>query len=115
MIGLQGKSRIMNFDEVIRVERDVKPFYEDGRLQKVEPLKLEFQGNLQPLGGRDLLIVPEGDRHREQYWLFTEFKVMVNDRMVRNEVNFQAQSVEDWGSYTKTRMMRVDVGPKSTP
>ncbi len=63
------------------------------------------------MSGKDLLLVPEGDRTREQYWLYTECKVQLADRVERCGVNFQVQSVQNWGSYNQARIMRIDVGP----
>ena len=113
MIKLQGQSQIILKDEVLDVFREGCITYVDGKPVKGELFKDKFRGNVQPMNGRDLLLVPEGDRFKEQYWIFTTYPLLVNDRVVRCSVNFQTQTVETWGSYFRARIMRIDVGPYS--
>lgn len=110
MRALQGQSQIINQDEVLQVLREGCVKFVDGKPLKSKLREFEIRCNIQPLNGRDLLLVPEGDRYKEQYWIWTPVEVMVNDRVVRNEISFQIQSVETWGSYAKARIMRIDVG-----
>lgn len=131
MIKLLGSSQILKKDEEITLTREVVVHYVDGK--PVRPKKVEFFliGNIQPLNGRDLQLVPEADRYKDQYWLFLNnhsFAVrrglsvedlptclLVNDIVSRLGVNYQVQTVEDWGSYSRARIMRVDTGPYETP
>lgn len=130
MIKLQGPSTIITKDEQFTVTREGEVIILDGKPVKRNLFTFTVCGNIQPLSGRDLLLVPEGDRHKEQYYLFynnssivlekgLEIKadptsIIVNDRMTRLGVNFQVQSVENWGSYSRARIMRDDVGPYAT-
>lgn len=121
MIKLQSlPSRIIRYDETLTVYREGSVVYKDGKPDKwlVEPFTIAC--NVQPLSGRDLLMVPEGDRFKEQYWVWMqtplpEKAVKINDRVLREDVNFQVQSAENWGSYVRARIMRIDVGPNRTP
>lgn len=136
MIKLYGKSQILTKDETLSVYREGTNIpgnvvYVDGKPIKRNGISFMVGGTIQPLNGRDLLLVPEGDRFKEQYWLFVTsyfFKtdlglevqdkptsLLVNDQITRLEVNFQVQEIEDWGSYCKARIMRIDVGPNATP
>jgi len=115
MIGLQGKSQIISHDEKLLVTRDGPIRYIDGKPVKGQPTVFEICGNVQPIDGLQLLIVPEGDRHKEQYWVFTYDQPLLNDMITRNGINYQVQLVQEWGSYRKARMMRIDVGPNATP
>lgn len=131
MIKLQGPSTIITKDEVFSVTREGEVIIVDGKPIKRFLVSFTVRGNIQPLNGRDLLLVPEGDRFKEQYWIFYNNQsivvdegldieadptsIIVNDRMTRLSVNFQVQSVENWGSYSRARIMRIDVGPWSTP
>lgn len=121
MIKLQAKSQIINHDEKLQLVR-VAPrdvVYQDGKpvITNSEPECMVC--NVQPVNGRDLLIVPEGDRFKEQYWVFTnpQTAIVVNDTVIRkdpntqSDVKFQVQSVENWGSYSRARIMRIDTGP----
>ena len=134
MIGLQGQHvRLITKDETLDIVRQLSAIYRDGKLQKYETYEFKIKCNVQPVNGRDLLMVPEGDRFKEQYWIHVEnytpvpveadivkpfppdSSLLVNDRVVRLGVNFQVQSVENWGKYSRARVMRLDIGPNVTP
>ena len=125
----------MSGDECFSVKRNSTVVgdgvnYLDGKIVKPAPLCFEVRGNIQPMNGKDLLLVPEGDRHKEQYWLYLPSNIitvenglevkdvtamLLNDMVSRDCVNYQVQTVEDWGSYCRARLMRIDVGPDATP
>ena len=116
MIQLQGPSQIINYDEQIPVVRENEVIYLEGKPIKRQIADFTITCNVQPLDGKDLLLVPEGDRFKEQYTLFTnntQTPLLDNDRVVRRGISFQVQNVEQWGSYQKCRIMRIDVGPFS--
>lgn len=118
MIQLQDRSQILDNDETLQLVR-VKTEYIDGKPYQQEVANFTFRCNIQPLNGRDLLIVPEGDRFKEQYWLYipaNSHGVLHNtDRVVRCGINYEVQESEAWGSYSRARIMRIDVGPEATP
>lgn len=120
-----GPSQIINKDEELdviregtRVPDDVA--YKDGKAVAVEPFCFKVTCNVQPFSGRDLLLVPELDRTKEWYWLFTnncDIPIQVQDRVNRrNEqtdatiVSYQVQSVQNWGSHQEVKMCRIDIG-----
>lgn len=113
MIPLQGRSRIIGHDEMVTLFRGTVSFV-DGKPVAQREAKSLIRGTVQPLTGRDLLLVPEGDRTKEQYWFWTECNVMLMDRIERCGVNFQVQGVQNWGSFNQARMMRIDVGQYSS-
>ena len=116
MIGLQGQhGRIINYDESLDVIRDLRVEIIDGKPVKLRTQPIQVLANVQPVEGRDLLLVPEFDRFKENYWVFSEFQFQVNDRVSRLGVNYQVQSVQYWGSFVEARMCRIDVGPEATP
>jgi hypothetical protein len=115
VIKLQAPSQIINNDETITVVREGKTKYVDGKKSKGPSVQFEILGNIQPLDGRELLLVPEGDRFKEQYNIWTDQEMLVNDRVVRCGANFQVQTVEVWGSFFQARIMRIDVGQNATP
>ena len=115
MIKLKTPSRIITRDEVLSVIREGCVKFIDGKPVKSDIRNFTIKANVQPLNGRELLIVPENDRFKEQYWVFTQDLILVNDRIQRNGVNYQVQEPEAWGSYIRARIMRVDVGPNATP
>lgn len=111
MIKLFAKSQIINKDDTLEVTRDGCVIYVDGKPVKENQTTFNIAGNVQPMNGRDLMLVPEGDRFKEQYWLWTDCKILVNDRVRFRCKNFQVQSVQVWGSYFQSRIMNIDVGP----
>lgn len=120
MYPLSGPSQIINGEgmETLTVTRDGAPTYTDGKPVYPTPTTFDVVCNVQPVSGRDLLLVPEGDRFKEQYYIWSEqneMPVEVNDRITREGVNFQVQSPEMWGSYKRVRIMRMDTGPERTP
>ena len=118
MYEMQGSSTIMNSDETLTVTRSETPTYVDGKLVQGDTEEIEWIGNVQPLSGRDLMMVPEGDRFKEQYWLYSENLEMaleVDDMVTREGKNFTVQNLEPWGSYSRARIMILDTGPNRTP
>lgn len=118
MIRLSGPSQIMNHDEKLRVTRVGRTVYIDGKPKHMDEISFECVCNVQPLNGRDLLLVPEGDRAREQYYVYSMQStraLMVNDTVDFRGKHYQAQSVEDWGSYSRIRIMLIDIGPDRSP
>lgn len=116
MIHLQGPVHIITHDETLDVVREGEVIYVGGKPIKRKILDFQITCNVQPVEGKDLLLVPEGDRFKEQYWVFTNNEEQLlrdNDRIVRKGVNFQTQNVQTWGSFQECRMMRIDVGPYS--
>jgi hypothetical protein len=120
MIALQGPIDLIEFDETLDVFRDGEVIVLDGKPIKRDVFEFKIICNVQPMNSRDLLMVPEWDRYKEQYWLYTnnlETTVYVSDRVQRRDtqggdqiVNFEVQSIENWGSYQRVRIMRIDVG-----
>lgn len=118
MIELQEKSYIINYDEVVHFERDCRnPLPVDGKFVSGTPIRFHKNGNVQPLQQRDLLLLPEGDRHKEQLYVWVQDhdneRILINDRVVRLGACYQVQSTDNWGDYTRARIMRIDIGPES--
>jgi hypothetical protein len=126
---LQGPSQIINRDEALEVWREgtnipENVVYVDGKPIKRRGLAFICTCNVQPIQGRDLQLVPELDRVKENYWVFSNNRekfLQVNDRIVRRdlqtnqtEVSYQVQAVENWGSFQQSRIMRIDTGPNET-
>jgi hypothetical protein len=131
MIKLFGASQILKHDETICVYRTGSTWYVDGKPMKDDFIRFEIIGNVQPLNGRQLQMVPEHDRFKEQYWIYAnngqsvknvglDIEVerpllRINDRVLRLNSNFQVQEVENWGTYLRARIMKIDIGVNATP
>jgi hypothetical protein len=115
VIKLQQHSRIIReLDELLSIVREGPVKYVDGKPVKGEPTTFEIKANVQPLNGRELLIVPEGDRFKDQLYLYTSERLLVNDRVYRKGFSYQVQVIEEWGSFRRARVMRIDVGSNAS-
>lgn len=133
---MQGfeSSQLLKF-EWVEVHRRVKTVYVDGKPVDKPDRSFRIRASVQPLSGRDLLLVPEGQRFKEQYFVYTLGDVESRDLIrlpedgsieeadgpkpppspLKFKVNYQIQEVEFWSSYRRARIMRVDTGPEATP
>lgn len=117
MYRMRRRSRLISHDEVLQVLQEGSP--EGGEIVIVDgkPIKREFRivrirCTVQPMGARELLLSPEGDRDKEQLsvWTYSQ-AVAVNDKVLRLGKLYNIRALEDWGSYRKASLIEVDVGP----
>jgi hypothetical protein len=71
MIELEGPIDIIEGDETLEVNRDGKVYIVDGKPVKPTSTTFKITCSVQPMGSRDLLMVPEGDRYKEQYFVWS--------------------------------------------
>lgn len=116
MTQLQGQSQLIGSSQQLACFAPGCVQYVDGKPVRMPDVERFVRANVQPLSGRELLLVPEGDRHKEQYWAFVQLPdvLKVQDRIIFRNVSFQVQASEFWDSYTKARMVRIDVGPNAS-
>ncbi len=78
--------------------------------------EFEFVCNVQPISGLEILQVPEGDRTRQVFNCWTEFKLGSNDIVTRESEEYEVRPVEDWTqqslSHYKVRLVKRDVQEK---
>jgi len=71
-----------------------------------------IKANIQPISGKELEQLPEGDRNKMNKWVYTDFVIKLNDIMVYNNIKFEIQTIEDWSdfeiSYFKARAVKLD-------
>lgn len=111
MYHLRRRSRLMNGDEKLPVLRPGEVVYRDGKPVKRDYRQFRVLANVQPLGDRELLLVPEGDRQKEQFKLFSQDRdeaLTLNDLVLRRGKVYVVHGVETWGGYTKSRIVRYD-------
>lgn len=103
--------------QTLTVFRAGRVIYIDGIASEQKVTSYDITGNVQPLNGKDLLLVPEAQRTRDNILIFTEQNEKtpaLNDRIYVDGGYYQVQNVENWGSYTKLRATREDTGPKAS-
>ena len=69
------------------------------------------RGIIFPLTGKELLLVPEGDRFRQNIWVYTQEDIRDDDVIIHNDQPYEMQTVQNWGTFKQGRAMRFDVGP----
>lgn len=107
---------MIDHDETLMVSRDGAVTWVSGKPVTSVASTFSIKGNVQPVNGFELMMVPEADRFKEQYWVWTEtIDIHLNkDKVTRNGVIYEIQQIKPWGSYMQFRMVRVDVGPDTT-
>ena len=104
----------MNLDnEAITVTRTAEGSYVSGRYVAGASEELEAAGNIQPLSGKELMQLAEGDRQREIQKIYTAFSLQNGDVVTRADgIRYEVQAVEDWTSFNqphfKARLMRIE-------
>jgi hypothetical protein len=99
--------------EPITVMRTSQGEYVAGRYVPGDSQTFEAFGNIQPLNGKELLQLPEGDRDRQAVKIYTAFALENNDTVTRADgINYEVQAVEDWTAFHqphyKARLMRIE-------
>lgn len=99
--------------EPITVTRSAQGEYVDGRYVPGDNQTFEAFGNIQPLNGKELLQLPEGDRQRQTLKIYTAFALENNDTVTRSDgIQHEVQAVEDWTAFHqphyKARLMRIE-------
>lgn len=95
-------------------------YYLEGVYQPSATETVEVVGSLQPLSPKEALLLPENERNRESFNLFTEVELFpasedglrVADLVVVNGEDFQVRSTEAWRNvdlpYFKSILQRVN-------
>ena len=104
--------------ETLPVTREGDVVYVDGKPIRRGGTQFTVRAMVSPLSGKDLLIVPEGERFNEQFWLFqplidVEIPLQTDDTVLREKRAYQVQDVKAWGNYVQARISRIDVGPEA--
>lgn len=116
---MSGDSQIMLGDETLTCRSYNKALGDgvnivDGKRVYTEFDEFTFICNIQPVSGKDLMLVPEGDRFNEQLYAYvpaSQGRIPDLNDLVYRDNWYQVQENEFWGSYGKLRIQRVDVGP----
>lgn len=100
--------------ETFSVERPGATTHSGGVSSKAASTSFTIKGNAQPLSGKELLQLPEGDRQRQNKKLFTRTEIRNDDLITIGGVPFEVQTVEDWTRqirlpHYEARIMKVDI------
>lgn len=71
----------------------------------------EIRALVVPITGKELLLLPEGDRFRNNIQIYTQGDIRDNDVVIYMNQPFEVQTVFNWVEiYRTARAMRLDVG-----
>lgn len=112
MNGCCGISYELMQKMVIPVRRECRITWDNGLTFANDVKNFDIKGIIIPLTGKELLLVPEGDRFRQQVWVYTQQEIRDNDSIIWDGYPYEVQIVENWGSYRRSRAMKMDVGPE---
>ena len=98
--------------EQITVSRPGDGSYVNGRFVPSTAVESSAQGNIQPLNGKELLQLPEGDRERQTGKIYTAYALQNGDIVIRTDGSrHEVQAAEDWTAFAlphyKARLVRV--------
>ena len=86
---------------------------EDGFPTHPEDKFFQIKCNVQPISGFERQQMPEGDRNRETYNVWTETELEPDDVVFRKGLEYEVRTVEDWNQQSighfKARIVRRDV------
>jgi hypothetical protein len=111
--GLSSDSTLMGNDETVYIVRqplavpDAIAFV-DGKPVR-DPAQFEIipcVGNVQPLSGKDLERLPDGDQQEDQLYVWTNNNatvLLIGDLMERQGIKYQCEAVDAWGNYSRGR------------
>lgn len=105
-------SVIFGFEETLRFQI-VKKTVVDHDLQESSkvPVPLYFEGNLQPLHPKELLVKPEGQRKWKWYTLFTDMRLEVDTVLIAEDgIKYRVMASSDWGPVGYTSYQLIE-GP----
>lgn len=94
----------------LNAKRKGKLVYEKGQPVFGTDSTFQILANVQPVIGRELLQVPEGERDRQHFFVFTRDKLCAEDIVTWCGCDHEVRVVESWGPYYKARMALIDVG-----
>jgi hypothetical protein len=99
--------------EAITVRRTAPGTYVAGRYVPGSAQNVTVTANIQPLNGKELLQLAEGDRQRQALKVYTAFALENGDEVARADGNrFEVQAVEDWTVFAqphyKARLVRIE-------
>lgn len=108
---------VLCFSHNITVQREKTGYYVKGRYQESAPEVLTIKAAVQPLRGRERLLLPEGMRAVEAIKIYSTMQFKTGnvqskqraDRLVYDGCAYEVQSVENWtvdGGYYKAIAVR---------
>ena len=90
------------FSQDYQIRRRATGAMVEGKYTPGSPTMLPVRGSLQPLGGRELLRLPEGERSTERRIFFTTTKLFagpVPDELLAGDETWEVEGFEDWTAY----------------
>lgn len=74
---------------------ETEPLYVNGLYVKPKDERIPAVGSVQPLNGRDLLLLPEGQRERESRKIYTTTELKTDDKIEFNDKLWEVSNVDE--------------------
>lgn len=87
-------------NESIVITRKTGGGYTGGHYVDGTSANSTIRANVQPLTGKEILQLPEGDRLRESLKAFSTSEIRVNDIVTRNSKTYEVQRVNDLSAHS---------------
>ncbi len=67
---------------------------------------VDIIGSIQPLSGKDYLLLPERDRQKQVLTIYTKTELVYNDLIIRERQTYEVNQIESWYGFYKALLYR---------
>lgn len=110
-MSLLPKVTLISTGEKLNVRRYGSVDWVKGRPENQKCEEFCIVANVQPLTGKEVLKLEEGERTKDHLNLWTKGDIRKKDVVKRCNELYEVQNVEMWQSHRKARMVLIDVEP----
>lgn len=91
--------------------------YVNGVFVPQEPTTAVIFGSIQPLGSKEIVRLPEGDRTRQRLKVYSSDKALISrdivlklaDVLVIDCEDFQVEAIEKWPDFYKLQVVKINI------
>jgi len=86
--------------ETITLKRRAAGSYVNGHFVPGAESSSSIEASVQPLTGSEILQLPEADRKKEVWKVFSESEILANDTITKSSKNYEVRSVRDFSVHS---------------
>jgi hypothetical protein len=102
---------VSSFRKPITGKRFASPTWNKGRKTEGADSPIQFTASVQPLTNKELVALPEGQRERARFKLYTSFQLLTVVRGDSGHAADQVQIESEWYEITQVGIWKNDVIP----